>query len=250
MARTRAISIQDQNGDTPSLIKNFEKKLRTSINQNKNFIFSMEGFNSVSIQLWNNVANPFIQILTSNDGIFWTPLQFTLTSGFVNSSAGFRLSNNNPQIITANKVGNYVQIIQTNALSYTICNIILGQSFFSNVNNISQFSQDNVIRYVAPSAINTTGSVTLASATSPSFSSCISSMQISNGGTGESELIIKQGSTVILRTFVTAKQPVSSLSFSPTITDNSSNAITAELVTATSMSLYINTQGLILSKNN
>ena len=163
-------NITEQN----NLFDNIEKKLRGGISNNSPFIFSLEGFNSFSCQLWNNQANPFISFSTSNDGIYWTPLQVSVISGYVNSSAGFRLSNNNPMTIVANKVGNFIKITQTSTTSYTSCNIVLSESQFLNKDNNSQFLQDNIFRYVSTSGINNTNPITLVSATSPSFSNIFS----------------------------------------------------------------------------
>jgi hypothetical protein len=247
MSKSRAIPLEDANGNLPILTKNYEKYIRYSINSGVSLIFDMQGFNSFTAHIWNNVANPIVTFDTSSDGIYWHQMDIYPRQSYISGSS-FRLSNTGSTSFSANKVNRYVRITQTASATFSICNVVLSQSIV-HVKNFSPFLQDNVIKYTSSTALNVTTPLTIAGGTSPSFSSCIKSIQLYNAGTGESEIILKQGTNVIYRTFLSTKQS-NNIDYSIAITDNSSSAITIELVSATNMLLYVSAQGIITSKNN
>jgi hypothetical protein len=243
----RTLNTEDSIGVSPSLSKKFEKSIRGAIANGVNpyIIFDMTGFESFTVQFWNNTGNPLISFETSNDGKFWSPLHVVARQLTGSSSTAIRTSNNQPFAYSDNKSLRYVRVGQTTIQALTKVDILLSQQNVSELNNSNYALENNLTSSIN---VTTTGANVVFPANSPTFINSLSSFQIANAGATGTIFQFKSGSTILYQNHIGANSQLA-VSLYSVIVAGTSTALSFEILNTSGSNIYLSAQGKLLSNN-
>ena len=222
-------------------------------------IFDTSGYNAMNVIISSPNGNPKITIEGSGDGIFWGPIQpISLSSVPSNLSAavgasGF-INTNGVGFYQVAKPAKFIRISQGSISnnSYTTVNVILYNGVVTPKQQEIQIPNNNSWYYTAASGgiVNTTAVLLVASPVG-SFLNTILTLNLSNAGATDSEVLIRSNATlgggsptVVFRTFLKAGTS-QNINFTPALRTTINQLF--EVVLSATATVYVNAQGVIVN---
>lgn len=208
--------------------------------------WDMTGYASFVIQLTGD-SNSFA-VQGSNDGDQWGNIDVRTLGDWETPpmSTGVVQDNNGPTFLAGNKQTRFMRIFNSAASSRPAGVLVLrSQTPFVPVKQIHRLSPAQAWSYVAAlGGIPNTTPVTLKSAVNTSHRNLLTGIEVDNGGTAGTEVILKEGSNVIWRAYLGAGA-TKAVSFDPPLRAGANAAITAELSSSTNVAVYVNARGTV-----
>ena len=257
MTNNFPISVQNQpivNSKHP------ERNIRGVLSVSSGYmIFDTSGYNAMNVIISSPNGNPKITIEGSGDGIFWGPIQpISLSSVPSNLSAavgasGF-INTNGVGFYQVAKPAKFIRISQGSISnnSYTTVNVILYNGVVTPKQQEIQIPNNNSWYYTAASGgiVNTTAVLLVASPVG-SFLNTILTLNLSNAGATDSEVLIRSNATlgggsptVVFRTFLKAGTS-QNINFTPALRTTINQLF--EVVLSATATVYVNAQGVIVN---
>jgi len=244
-----------------STLNNKERHIRSVLSINSGYLmFDTTGYSAMAVIISSLNGNPRISIEGSGDGVAWGPVQVkSLSSIPANLTAGAYGTNtftNGNAVVTyqVNKPSRLIRIAQgsTGNNSHTSVNVILYNGAAECGGDDIRIPNLNAIYYVSPSGgiINTTPVLMF---TSPvgSYVNGIFSMQMTNAGITDTEVMIRSNATlgggsptVIYREFLKAGQS-KDVDFTPALKTVVNQIF--EVVLSATATVYVNAQGWVIN---
>lgn len=253
MARILDVNIAQSNDYIE--LRNKDKVLRATLfSASPPLIFDMEGYAEFTITASNTTSTNVLSVNASNDGIYFGPVRLNSVNGSLyQSSSSFYISNNIPSnTFKGGKSARYVRVGVINTVSVpTIVTVVLHKTASLNIETLDpRISSEYAWSYVSASGgITTTTPVTLVAAPSPSFVQAIGALDITNTGTADVEVSIRTitTATVIWRRLLKAGTGIERV-FSPMKMGLGGQGLEVVLSTGTNVAVYINAEGLTISR--
>lgn len=212
------------------------------------FTFDMSGYNSLAVTIGGGNSTAIFEFYGSNDlySPAWEPLPCELAAAAYEAVLNTFIPPNGISLtFVVQKRTRYVKFNLNQSSSVPSRWVAVASSAplaLRHKNNVpSSFS------YACPSGgLTTAGQVAIVAAGAPWARRYLSSIQLSNLGSGTSEVQILDGSNVIWRTGVTASMPPTEFMFEPRLATSSGtgNALNFNVVSGTNIQIYASAQGV------
>jgi hypothetical protein len=257
MTNNFPISVQNQ----PIVnLKHPERNIRGVLSVSSGYMtFDTSGYNAMNVIISSPNGNPKITIEGSGDGIFWSAIQpVSLSSVPSNLSAaagasGF-INTNGVGFYQVAKPAKFIRISQGSISnnSYTTVNVILYNGVVTPKQQDLQVPNNNSWYYTATSGgIVNTSPVLLVSSQVGSFLNALLTLNLSNAGATDTEVLIRSNSTlgggsptVVFRTFLKAGTS-QNINFTPALRTTINQLF--EVVLSATATVYVNAQGVIVN---
>lgn len=257
MINSFPISVQNQQTVN---INNLERQIRGALSEASGYVyFDTSGYNALNILITNPQGNAKINIEGSGDGVSWDSIQVvSLSSTPANLSAKPSTDTfTNPNGVgfyQVNKPARIVRIRQISPGSNHVTSLVVilhngGTTPKQNEIRIPTF--DSWVYAAQSGGIINTSPVTLKGVVNGSYLNALLSLNITNAGTVDTEVLIRSNATlgggsptVVFRTFLKAGTS-QNIEFTPALKTIVNNLF--EIVCVTASIIYVNAQGTVIS---